>query len=198
MMIQHAQERRNFVAEHYLVGTDYAGEPPSWGAINVVAARARHTGPFRTHPRNHAKFGVYVHRVVTGGLRHYLVHRRLWGELRGCDIDFGPHLLVHCCGTGGENFLWSVPLPRPGVEPDPELRTQLAAVEKGKIDWVTPRFDFESMAFRTSVSRGQRVIQAEWAPVTFEELIEAAFQGRVIDSLDHPALYNLAWEEEEE
>ena len=118
----------------------------------------------------------------TGDL--YLVTRDLWHELRP---SLMPVCLRACINLDGGLFLWVIPLP--AAEGGPELHTTLACVvaDLAEKTWCRVVFDADLRQYVTS-TKGRCVPDPLWPDVSFLDLVQAAFGGRVITSLDHPII----------
>ena len=118
----------------------------------------------------------------TGDL--YLVTRDLWQALQPLLM---PVCLRACINIDGGVFLWAIAIP--AVEGGPELQTTPACVvaDLAEKTWCRVVFDADLQQYITS-TKSRSVPNSLWPDVSFLDLVQAAFGGRVITSLDHPII----------
>jgi len=117
----------------------------------------------------------------------YLVDRSLWGELAG---TISPALILTCVNRAGDLFLWRCKLPGPDGRPNHWIDSALAVAREAEVEWRRMAANMAAGhydAFRPSAE----LPDPEWPDRPFREIIRTAFQGRMIDSLDHPLLRQL-------
>ncbi len=92
--------------------------------------------------------------------------------------------LVTCINLRGVVFIW----PFKNTQNDwskSASRVVRLATEK----WVRIRADFQAGGYRTEfLSASLGAVRPKWPTASFEELFNLAFEGKQIDSLDHPVL----------
>jgi hypothetical protein len=84
----------------------------------------------------------------------------------------------------GLTMVWPVKLPTGGAS-NPWQETALAAVEASKTNWVRLFADMGRGHYRVMKAEGD-LDEPEFMNKPFNELLEMGFNGRVIDSSDHP------------
>ena len=84
----------------------------------------------------------------------------------------------------GLTMVWPVKLPTGGAS-NPWQETALAAVEASKTNWVRLFADMARGHYRVMKAEGD-LDEPEFLDKPFNELLEMGFNGRVIDSSDHP------------
>jgi hypothetical protein len=91
----------------------------------------------------------------------------------------------------GAVFLWAVQLP---TDCDKRIRqiaeAKLRAAEEAKSKWVAMKWSGPHGAHLTKVAQGD-LGEPLWGAEDFQQLIYTAFDGRVIDSIDHPIVREL-------
>ena len=95
-----------------------------------------------------------------------------------------PALLVPCITRQDALFVWPLPLPVDGRQNEWHERARLA-LERGKTRWTRMAADMTIGTYRL-----YEPVEAQPAPVwpnkSLQEILEVAFAGKVINSMDHP------------
>jgi hypothetical protein len=89
----------------------------------------------------------------------------------------------------GKPFIWPIRVPKANKPPDRFLRPFLAAIQKGKDNWIRIYWDEDERTHLVSVS--DITDEPMWPDKSFVELVELAFADFYIDSLNHPVLKEL-------
>jgi hypothetical protein len=119
----------------------------------------------------------------------YLVLPHLWKHLVG-EPTFKPMRLYLSVTMQGKLFLWSVKIPADETkEPAKWMRAPLDAVRRAKDKWTHIYWNEETR--QHDVETGDSEVQPQWPDRPMPELMELAFKGFVIDSLDHPVIRRL-------
>lgn len=148
----------------------------------IAVRRTRPREYFRVHPdpamslttavvfdREEMRNDVFL---VAPNMRDALV-----GETR-------PALLVLCINRQDVMFVWPLPLPVDGRQNDWHERARLA-LERGKTRWTRMAADMTLGTYRLyEPVEGQP--DPVWPNKSLQEILEVAFAGKVIDSMDHP------------
>jgi hypothetical protein len=122
----------------------------------------------------------------------YLVNRDLWPALTGEPV-FRPKMLCLAVNRQGQLFLWSVRCPADDtVEPDRWMRAPLEALRLAKDRWT--RISWNEVTKQHDVATCEIASEPTWPDRPFRDLLELAFKGFVIDTLDHPVLKKLRGE----
>jgi hypothetical protein len=161
--------------------------------LTVPVRRPSREAWFRVHPTNRLEVAV-VEVGDEGSEREvFLVDRSLWSTLTLTESTFGPRLLVQYQTRQGVNALWAAKLPGSGQKTNTWTRSALQAVESAKTRWVRLQPDMALGAYRVETATGI-ADDPQWPDYDFAKLLEIAFKGRVIESLDHPVLKRLRGE----
>ncbi len=120
----------------------------------------------------------------------YLVGRQLWGELAG---TIRPALIVTATNRAGDLFLWKLNLP--GTDGRPNLWTEsaLAIAREAECGWRRLAANMPAGHY-DGFEPSADLPEPEWPDRSFSDILRTAFQGRMIDSLDHPLLRQLRGE----
>jgi hypothetical protein len=116
----------------------------------------------------------------------FLVAPEMIHELVG---EVKPALLVLTINRQNVVGIWPVMLPGDAGSNDWQESARQAA-ELAKKKWVRVASDMSLGAYRIYEAQGE-LSEPEWPKKPFNELLEIAFRGRVIDSEDHPAIKRL-------
>jgi hypothetical protein len=122
----------------------------------------------------------------------YLVTPNLWPALAG-EATFKPKLFYLATNRQGHLFLWAVRCPADDTaEPDRWMRAPLEAVRLAAEKWT--RITWNESTKQHDVATCEVTAEAQWPDRPFRDLLELAFRGFVIDTLDHPVLRRLRGE----
>jgi hypothetical protein len=122
----------------------------------------------------------------------YLVAPALWPDL-ATEATFSPRALFTAVNPQGVLFLWPIRLPRSDGRVDEWSRTALEAADLATKGWVRVTANMPLGAYDVFQAGGQ-LGEPVWPEVPFGELLRIAFQGKRIDSLEHPVLRRLRGE----
>ena len=120
----------------------------------------------------------------------YLVGRSLWPDLVG---TIHPALILTCISRGSDLFLWRLKLPGPDGRSNHWADSALAIAREAETGW---RRMSANMAanYYDGFEPAASLPDPEWPDRRFPEILRTAFQGRMIDSPDHPLLRKLRGE----
>ena len=93
----------------------------------------------------------------------------------------------------GTPFFWKIAMPDPTGRSQPWVDSMNEAAEIAKSQWVRAAWSMATRAYETTVAE----IKAEpkWPVESLRDLLNIAFRGRIVNSLDHPVLRNLRGQE---
>ena len=117
----------------------------------------------------------------------YLVDRSLWADLAG---TVHPALILTCISRAGDLFLWRCKLPGPDGRPNHWIDSALAIAREAETNWRRMAANMTA-GYYDGFEPTAALPDPEWPDRTFSEILRTAFQGRMIDSLDHPLLRQL-------
>jgi hypothetical protein len=143
----------------------------------------------RTHPDEAYRISVAVIEMKEDR-ETYLVDPRLCEALAS---EITPKLLVTTINRAGVVFLW--PIRNVGKEgrQDEWSRTARIAAGEAKDHWVRMTANMSLGAYEI-YKAGDKLPEPEWPESDFTELLQTAFQGKVIDTLDHDIVRKLRGE----
>lgn len=105
-------------------------------------------------------------------------------ELRGLLPDIAAFQLVLGMNRQKQLFIWPIRLPDSDGRPNPWSLSAMDAAEEAKTSWVKVVANMHAQAYE--VYQAQATLsEPEWSDKSFEELLEIAFKGFIIDSEDH-------------
>lgn len=141
---------------------------------------------FRVNPDPSFQFPANVLEVKSDD-ETFLVDRSLWEEL---GHELSPRLLLAAITRQGLLFIWPLRLEDAYGRLDPWSASASVGAESAKSNWT-----------RVTSNRGlgrydvfdapTKFPDAEWPEATMEQILEIAFRGRIITTVDHPAVRRL-------
>jgi hypothetical protein len=90
----------------------------------------------------------------------------------------------------GTVFLWPIRLPNKNGHIDTWSKSAHAAAKLATTHWTRVRANTSSKRYETFVATG-KIPEPNWPEITMENVLEAAFCERYIDSLDHVVIRRL-------
>lgn len=163
-----------------------AEEPFSEGAQTTVPVRKPgKRNFFRVHPEE--EYRLYNVPVVEDDNHEWHI---LAPELEiPDDLErFVSHVnLFTCINHKGTLFLWPFKNSTNDWSKSASRITRRAVTE-----WVRLQADMDANGYRVETAPAElRAVEPEWPDMTFEEILNAAFEDKCIDSLDHPIIRSL-------
>lgn len=112
--------------------------------------------------------------------QYYLVAPELHGQLP----DIKPFQLVLGMNRQKQLFIWPIRLPDDSGRRDTWGTSAMEAADVAKTGWVKIVANMHAQAFDVYQAQGA-LSEPVWPEKSFEELLEMAFRGFIIDSEDH-------------
>jgi hypothetical protein len=172
---------------HTVAGPDV---PVEKHLTRVKVLRPRKDEYFRIHPSP-----AYVHDyqllVVDDGMEkeQYLV---LPGVRHLVEADMRPHRLFVGINRHDAVFIWPVKLPTGSNDGGNSWsESALMCTEEAKTAWIKIRGNRGSGSYDVTRAIGQ-LEDPKWPQKSFRDLVELAFNGKVVDSPDHPVILKLS------
>ncbi len=113
---------------------------------------------------------------------------------QSCQSELGTETksmaLYEAVTRQGSLFIWPANLPGPDGKLNPWHESMQAAIDLAMTRWVRIAADMDLGGYRTLVAQGE-IPEPVWPSNSFEALLEIAFKGRIITSLDHPIVKKL-------
>lgn len=122
--------------------------------------------------------------------QHYLVDPVLAPYLPGEAV---AKLLIPTLTNHGALFLWPIRLPNEQGRLDEWNSVALEASDRAKTKWVRLMANMPAGTYDVLEAASQ-FPDPNWPETTLQQLLEIAFKGRVIDTMDHAALRRLRGE----
>ncbi len=138
-------------------------------------------------------FEVAILEVEDGSNRResYVVTLDLVPEL---SLEIKPKVLFVAINRQGSIFLWPIKLPGEDGGLDAWNQSVLMAAERAKTCWIRLVANMGIQAYDLHEAQGD-LPEPKWpTDLNLKKILEIAFNGRVIDSLDHPVLRRLRGE----
>jgi hypothetical protein len=140
----------------------------------------------RTHPDESYRISVAVIEMKEDR-ETYLVDPSLCEALAS---EITPKLLVTTINRAGVVFLWPIRNVSKEGRQDEWSRTARIAAGEARDQWVRRTANMSLGAYEI-YKAGERLPEPEWPENSFSELLETAFQGKIIDTLDHDIVRKL-------
>jgi hypothetical protein len=140
----------------------------------------------RTHPDEAYRITVAVIEMKEDR-ETYLVDPSLVEELAS---EITPKLLVTTINRAGVVFLWPIRNVIKDGRQDEWSRTSMIAAGAATKDWIRLTANMSLGAYEV-FKASDNLPEPEWPKKEFSELLETAFTGRVIDSMDHDIVRRL-------
>ena len=102
-------------------------------------------------------------------------------------------LLIPAFTNHGTLFLWPIRLPDEQGRLDEWNSVALEVSERAKTEWVRLMANMGAGTYDVLVAKAP-FPEPNWPDHTLQQLLEIAFRGRIIDSMDHPVLRRLRGE----
>jgi hypothetical protein len=141
----------------------------------------------RTHPDPAYQLNTAVIEIKNPD-EIYLVKQDLWEDLSG-EITFTTKMLILAVNRQNTAFFWPIRLPDPSGRVDNWSQSALSAAQIAMQRWVRVTSDMSLGAY--SVFYADYDADPVWPERPMSDLLRIAFQGRYIDTLDHPILRQL-------
>ncbi len=117
----------------------------------------------------------------------YIVAPDLWPEL---PTEITPKLLATTINRQGVVFLWPIRLPGADGRIDHWNESAMEAAQRAHEAWVRVAANMSLGAYELFQATAE-LEEPKWPHVSFQELLDSAFRGRRIESLDHPVIRRL-------
>ncbi|MBF0196381.1 MAG: hypothetical protein HQL32_01660 [Planctomycetes bacterium] len=121
---------------------------------------------------------------------NYLVMPDVASQLPG---DYVVKILVMVITRGGSVVLWPIKAPSDEGKLDSWNESAMNIVDEHAGKWIRLRPNMSLKAYDCVIAKGE-IASPEWPDISYDEVIEKAFKGKIIDDLDHPMLKNLRGE----
>lgn len=143
---------------------------------------------FRTHPDISFRVPARVIELKEEG-EVYLVVRELWADLAG-ESTFTSKLLVPVLTRQKALLIWPIRLPGPDGRIDAWNSSALEAADLARTTWIRLSPNRSLGAYEVIAGPDPQAV-GSWPSHNVEKLLEIAFKGKVINSLDHPVIRQL-------
>ncbi|GAB6057278.1 hypothetical protein [Desulfonatronum parangueonense] len=140
----------------------------------------------RVHPDNDMKLQTAVIELKEDR-EHYLVNPDILHEIPGETV---PKQIVTAVNRQGVVFLWPIRLPGEDGRLDNYNQSALEASEMAEVKWIRLAANLSLGAYEVFEALGN-IPDPVWPEISFTELVNIAFKGRIIDKVDHPIIQRL-------
>lgn len=168
--------------------------PPNYGATlgvkklltNVPVGRPKKSQFFRNHLSDDMTFGAMILENKESR-ESYLVTP----EVAGAVSELVRPVILHAA-IDRQNNVSLIPVPLPGEDGarNPWHESLAQAVEHAKMKWVRITANMYAGGYDIYEAKGE-LPEPEWPAYDIDSLIQVAFRGKIITSLDHPIVQSL-------
>ena len=143
---------------------------------------------FRVRPGDDWQLQTAVLELEKGVERlTYLVAPSLWADLSG---EITPALLLTCVNRANDLFLWRIKLPGADGRSNTWTDSALQIAKAAETTWCRMVSDTTNGHYTHYVPTAE-LPDPKWPELTLDQILQIAFRGRRIESLDHPVLREL-------
>lgn len=157
--------------------------------VTVPIRKPNNQSYVRVHPEAGWRFQAAILQLKDDG-ECYLVVPDLYRELVN---EVRPKMLYTGVTRDGTVFLWPVNMPGEDGRLDAWSESAHVAAEMAQNDWVRLVAN-RSVGAYDVMQAANLAEQPMWPDKTFEQIVQIAFKGRVIDTVEHPILKRLRGE----
>ena len=154
--------------------------------MRVPVRKPIKTDFFRTRPGENWRIQMMVLELKVEG-EVYVLTPDLWGVIP----ELAKPVMLHTC-IDRQNNVFLVPVPLPGSDGRRnqwhQSLAEVVLMAEGK--WVRISANMRIGGYDVLVAEAN-LAEPEWPEILFSELIEIAFRGRIIDTLEHPVIRQL-------
>lgn len=118
---------------------------------------------------------------------HFLVAPELWAEIPG---EIVPKLLLTAITRQGVLFLWPIKLPGEDGRHDNWNQSALEAAKLAETSWIRLSANMSLGAYDIYAAVGE-LPEPTWPEMAFEEIVQLAFKGHYVNTMDHPVIKRL-------
>ncbi len=185
-----SEELNPFDPQRLRIGQSFGIETAVRRVIAAIPVRKPNRQEFfRVHPSEEMRLAVAVLDLREEG-QTFIVEPSLLPDLPGETV---PKMLHTTITRQNVLMLWPVRLPDEHGRLDEWNASAHEAAQRAETSWVRIASNRSLGAYEVYEALGQ-FPDPEWPPLSFERLLEIAFRGRKIDSLDHSVLRRLRGE----
>jgi len=170
-----------FSLQELAIPQDFHGEAVRQVITVIPVGKPNSQEFFRAHPQHGQAFLVYEDRIDRAT---YVVRPEL---AAAAGPDAKPRLVVPVVTRQGVLRLVAARLPAADGRTDGWMTSMLEAVRLAKDSWIRIEASMPGGYYVVHQAVGDLGSPA-WPDITFSEMVEIAFRGRIIDAFDHPVL----------
>jgi hypothetical protein len=108
--------------------------------------------------------------------------------------DLSPREIYTSITRENDLFLWAIKVDIDGKRPNTWNQSAKRAVEVAKEDWIRVSPNTKNGTYDTFVAAG-KIPEPDWGELNFSQILEIAFNERIITDINHPVLRRYRGEE---
>ena len=165
----------------------YADQIPAKKIFNNIPVQKPGKQEFiRVHPDSEYRLATMV-LEIKDDRETYLVDPALWEELHN---ELTTKLLALYVNRQNVLKLWPIKLPGADGKLDSWNESALVAAQHAQNAWVRVSSNMDLGAYEIYEAL-EKLTEPHWQELSMERILELAFKGKYIDSLDHPVIQKL-------
>lgn len=157
--------------------------------VTVPVRKPNSQAYVRVHPDEGWRFQAAILQLKDDG-ECYLVVPALYPELVD---EVRPKILYAAINRDGSPFLWPINAPGEDGRLDSWSESAHVAAQMAQTHWVRLVANRTVGAYDV-MQAANLADEPKWPEKTFEDIVQIAFKGRIIESLDHPIIKRLRGE----
>lgn len=155
--------------------------------VTTVPVRKPNPQDFiRVHPDSQYSFEAGILELKDEG-EIFIVDQDLWAELPG---EIVPKILLTTINRQKVLTLWPIKLPDMDGRIDNWNHSAMEAAAMAREQWLRVMSNRSLGAYEVFAATGN-LPEPEWPDIEMQEILNTAFRGKVIDTMDHPAIRRL-------
>lgn len=143
---------------------------------------------FQVHPDESYRVETCVLEDEADGRTLYIVSPELWSELAA---EISPAVLFTCVNRQGDVFVWRAKMPSDDGRQNLWTESAIQIAKRAESRWVRMRANMAAGLYDCHEAPAD-LSPPEWPELTFTQILEIAFRGNLIQSLDHPVVRKIA------
>ncbi len=176
-----------FAPDALKLSQSYADQLPTTKSFsNIPVVKPNKQDFIRVHPSSDYRLETMVLELKETR-EHYLVDPSLWDVLAN---ELTSKLLTLYVNRQDVPKLWPIKLPGADGKLDNWNESALYAAQHAQSAWVRVSSNMDRGAYEI-VQAMEKLPEPEWPELPMEKILELAFGGKYIDSLDHPVIQKL-------
>jgi len=144
---------------------------------------------FRVDPRPEYSMALNI-LTLKEEQEKYLVYEDIIEDI-GFETTIKKETIFTCLTMSNSVFVYGIPLPDEQGKLNQWHKSAYTTVERAKNDWIRRQADRTNNQYTIQVAKAGICPDPIWTKMSFEDVLEMAFEEFIIDRTDHPVLKRL-------